>query len=72
MSERTSWVAVCAYPGKDQFRFFSPAFVSAGWSSLDDEAREAVRDAWAKISPHDPPEIIDLIPGYLEYVKVAK
>lgn len=71
MKERTSWVAVCKYPGKDEFMFHSTAFV-CHWADLDRVAKEEVHNAWGKISPHDPPEIVNLIPGYLEYVKETR
>ncbi len=66
MSE-ISWTAVCRYPGKDQFLFYSPEFV-ADWKELDDEARKVVDEAWSKISPHPAPPVIELVPGCMNFV----
>lgn len=62
---RTHWTARCAYPGMKDFLFYSPTFVVDSWSDLDAAAKATVADAWAQISPHDPPAIIELIPGLI-------
>lgn len=65
---RTHWTAVCAYPGHDQFRFYSPTFTVECWADLETTAADTVAAEWAKISPHPPPGIVELIPGHLEHV----
>lgn len=66
--KHTHWTAVCAYPGHKQFRFYSPAFTVEHWADLEAAATNAVAAEWSKISPHPPPGIVELIPGYLEHV----
>lgn len=66
--KRTHWIARCAYPGRENFLFYSPDFVVEHWSDLERTAQQTVADAWAKISPHAPPAIVELIPGYMGYV----
>lgn len=68
MADGIHWTARCAYPGRADFLFYSPAFVVDHWSELDQAARAAVTEAWAKISPHPPPDVIELIPGHLAFV----
>lgn len=63
------WTAVCQYPDKKEFAFFSPTFVVENWNSLEKTAQAVVDDAWADISPHPAPPIVKLIPGYLQYHK---
>lgn len=61
------WFARCKYKGKDTFSFYSSEF-RADWK-LEDEmkkAQEIVLKEWATISPHPPPDMIELVPvrGY--------
>lgn len=72
MNERISWVAVCQYPGRPKFGFYSPAFVVNHWSDLEAEAARIVAQAWAEISPHPAPPVVDYLPGIMEYVPHRK
>lgn len=67
--DRIHWTARCAYPGLDGFIFYSPTFTAESWSDLDDMAQSTVAEAWARISPHPAPKVVELIPGYLQLVK---
>ena len=70
MAERKfRWVAVCRYPEKKDFCFYSPTFAVEHWSDLEKVAAEIVAAAWNEISPYPAPPVVDYIPGYLEYVK---
>lgn len=62
-----NYVAVCQYPDKEAFRFYSPTFVVNHWSEIDDVAQRVVTEAWEEISPHEAPPIIDIVPGLLLY-----
>lgn len=63
------WVAMCKYPDKKEFAYFSPTFVVEHWSDLEKTAQALVEEAWARISPYPTPPIVEYIPGYLEYTK---
>lgn len=61
------WFARCKYKGKDSFSFSSSEF-HADWK-LENEmekARGIVLKEWMAVSPHPPPDMIELIPvmGY--------
>lgn len=67
MDPRICWTARCAYPGRNEFLFYSPSFVAASWADLDAAAQAAVSEAWSKISPHPAPAVVELIPGALSF-----
>ena len=72
MARRMEFVAVCAFPGRAEFRFHSPSFYVEQWADLDRVGVDAVREAWAAISPGQPPGVIDYLPGALVYVSSAE
>ena len=59
------FIAVCAYDRHTDFLFYSPAFFVTDWSSLETVGEQMVKDAWAKISPHEAPKILRYEPGAL-------
>jgi len=65
MADPIHWTAVCQYPGKDQFRFYSSAFVVEHWADMERAAKETVEAEWARISPHPAPPVVELVPGRL-------
>lgn len=69
VSKTFNWVAVCQYPDKEGFAFYSPTFVTDDLNKVDEIAEEIVLEAWSKISPYPAPPIIDILPGYIGYVK---
>ena len=66
------FVALCKYPGHNAYVFYSDEFHIEHWSDLETEGANKVKDQWAKISPHPPPDVIDYLPGALQYVPVEK
>lgn len=69
MSKRMQFVAVCQYPGMDQFRFHSEPFHVDTWADLEATGRQVVEAEWARISPHPAPPVVDYLPGALVYVQ---
>ena len=63
------WSAICTYPDKKAFMFYTKAFIVDHWSNLEAIAQEVVNKEWGKISPHPPPNIVELVPGHIEYIK---
>ena len=49
--------------------FYTKAFIVDHWSNLEAIAQEVVNKEWGKISPHPPPNIVELVPGHIEYIK---
>lgn len=68
MEKRIHWVAVCQYPNKKEFLFYSREFVVDHWSDLDRVGKEMVESEWAEISPYPAPPIVEFLPGYLFYM----
>jgi hypothetical protein len=68
MINQYRWTAICAYPDKGEFMFYSPAFTVSKWSDLDSVAEAEVKAAWSRVSPHEPPAIVRLESGYLGFV----
>lgn len=66
------WSAICQYPGKKNFLFYSKAFVAADWNNVEEIAKQMVEEEWAEMSPHPAPPVIELIPGYIEYHRENK
>lgn len=62
------FTAICAYPGKEAFAFYSVDFIIEHWSDLEKEGQRQVAEAWAKISPHPAPDIVEFQPGSIHYV----
>lgn len=63
------FVAVCQYQGKQGFKFFSEEFTVSNWHEVEDTAKKIVEEAWAKISPHPAPDVVEILPGFLGQYK---
>ena len=61
------WTGICSYDGKHEFRFHSSDFIIT--ADLETQAHErlqaAIDSAWAQISPHPGPRLVNAIPGAL-------
>lgn len=61
------WTGICSYDGKQEFRFHSSDFVIT--ADLETQAhgrlQAAIDLAWAEISPHPGPRLVNAIPGAL-------
>ena len=69
MGRKFNWVAVCRYPDKELFAFYSQTFVVDHIDDLEKVGTQMVAEAWEKISPHPAPPIVEYIAGTLEYYK---
>lgn len=68
MNQRTRyWTGICSYDGKREFRFHSSDFVVTADTDMQahDRLQGAIDKAWATISPHPAPRLLDVIPGAL-------
>lgn len=60
-----TYVAKCQYPGHESFYFYTQEMVVQNINDVQDTLREEVRRQWKKISPHTPPEIVEIKVGLL-------
>lgn len=61
------WIAICKYPDKEEFYFSAHFFTdhTVGEETAWQEAIKKVKQAWAEISPHEPPELTGVQQGQL-------
>jgi hypothetical protein len=60
-----SYVAKCKYPGHEDFYFFTREMVIDDFNNVQDVLKDEVRKQWKKVSPHTPPEIIEILAGLI-------
>jgi hypothetical protein len=65
VSKVMEFVAVCQYPGKPEFLFYSDAFHVSAWADVEAVGADAVAISWAAISPHPAPPVVRYLPGAL-------
>jgi len=65
------WTCEVSYDGKEPFLFYSPAFYVSAEGELHAERllQDLVNVEFAKISPHEPPKLLSVHPGRLEFYK---
>lgn len=60
-----SYVAKCKYPGHESFYFYTKEMVIQNTNDVQDVLKEEVKRQWEKISPHPPPEILEIQVGFI-------